>query len=364
VFAELERLAAAGKTLTARRVQETAAWAHDGFFADAATWLASVSKSSYRAARSTLDTAERLTALAATEAALRAGQLSSTQADALTAAAADDPTAEHDLLDSAAHDGPKTFREKCARVRAAVRPDPMAGYERIRRRRNVRHWEDEDGAGRIDVRGPLDVTARIMNRIEAYAEDIFRAVRKSGAEYERSGAYAFDGLATMAEASASGAIPATRPRDTSMVVRIDLDALRGWTEPGEVCEIVGAGAIPVPVALRLAKDAFLKAVVTDGVDVHKVVHLGRRPPAVLVTALEELSQQCVRAGCDATRNLDIDHNQPWAEGGPTRLSNLNRACKADHREKHRKNLRFQGTGTRKRLVPAAEWTGPDPPRRE
>jgi hypothetical protein len=104
-------------------------------------------------------------------------------------------------------------------------------------------------------------------------------------------------------------------------------------------------------------------VVTDGVDVHRVVHIGRKPPAVLVTALQELYQHCVRQGCDATHNLDTDHNQPWSEGGETRLSNLNPACKPDHREKHRKKLRFQGHGTNKQLVPAEQWSGPDPPPR-
>jgi len=214
------------------------------------------------------------------------------------------------------------------------------------------------------VRGPLDLTARIIKQIEPYANEIFDNVHKIGAEYERAGAYAFDGLLAMADA-ADGARPPAKGGgpDTSVIVRIDLDALRGWTEPGEICEIVGAGSIPVHVALRMAQDAFLKAVVTDGVDVHKVVHLDRRPPAVLMTALHELYQHCVREGCDATTNLEADHNQPWSEGGQTRLSNLNLACKPDHRAKHRKNLRFEGLGTRKRLVPAASWTGPDPPAR-
>jgi len=361
-FAEVVRLGEAGKTLMARRVRDTAAWSHSGYFGDAATWLASVSKSPLGAARATLDTADRLTDLPATEAALRSGRLSASQANDLTAAATADPNAEQALLESAELDGPKTFKDRCVRVMAAARRDEMAVYERIRRARGVRHWQDADGTGRIDVRGPVDATARIMKHLEPYEKEIFDAVRKSGAEYERSGAYAFDALVAMADASMGERAPAMRS-ETSLVVRIDLDALRGWTEPGEVCEIVGAGPIPVPVALRMAKDAFLKAVVTDGVDVHSVVHLGRKPTAVLETALAELYGQCVKEGCDATTNLETDHNQPWSEGGETRLSNLNPTCKYDHREKHRKNLRFEGRGTRKRLVPAKEWTGPDPPLR-
>ena len=68
------------------------------------------------------------------------------------------------------------------------------------------------------------------------------------------------------------------------------------------------------------------------------------------------------------RNLEPVDLEPSAsfvvfQGGPTRLSNLNPVCKYDHREKHRRKLRLEGEGTRKRFVPATEWTGPDPPRR-
>jgi hypothetical protein len=361
-LAEITRLSEAGTTLMARRVRDTGAWAHDGVHRDAAGWLAGITGETLGRARATIDTGLLLTELPETEAALREGRLSASRASDLATAASADPAAERKLLESATGDGSKTFKQECARVRAAARTDEAENYEHIRRMRSVRHWEDEDGAGRIDVRGPVDVTARIMMRIERCAEDIFQSVRASGAEYERSSAYAFDGLAAMAEASI-GAQPGTARDDVSMVVRIDLDALRGWTEPGEICEIRGVGPIPVPVALRMAKDAFLKAVVTDGVDVHSVVHLGRKPPALLRTAIEELHQSCAREGCDATRNLDIDHNVPWSEGGETRLSNLNPACKPDHREKHRKNLRFEGTASNKRLVPARLWSGSDPPRR-
>ena len=84
---------------------------------------------------------------------------------------------------------------------------------------------------------------------------------------------------------------------------------------------------------------------------------------MLETALAELYAQCVIAGCDVSRHLENDQNQPWSEGGPTRLSNLNPLCKYHHRYKHANKLRLVGEGTNKHFVPAKDRPGPDPPRR-
>ena len=362
--AEIKKLAEAATTLTVPRVRQTAAWAGAGFHRDAATWLASLSGTSVGAARATLDTAEKVVELPATQAAMRAGRLSGAQANEVVGAASADPDTERELLRSAERDGMKTLKDRCARVRAAARTDEMANYERIRKARAIRHFEDPDGTGRIDVRGPVDATARIMAHLVPFEKELFAAARTTG-DYERSEAYAFDALVAMADASTGERAPAkSSGADTTVVVRLDAAALRGWTEPGEVCEIVGTGPIPVAVALRMAQDAFFKAIVTDGVDVHSVVHLGRNVPAVLETALAERYSQCVVEGCDVSRHLETDHNVPWSEGGPTRLSNLNPLCKYHHRYKHAHRLRLVGEGTNKRFVPAAGWNGPDPPARQ
>jgi 5-methylcytosine-specific restriction endonuclease McrA len=86
--------------------------------------------------------------------------------------------------------------------------------------------------------------------------------------------------------------------------------------------------------------------------VRSISHLGRTIPARLRTALEELQGECVIAGCHVDRHLEIDHNVPVAEGGPTALWNLNLVCHHHHDRKHAENLRIVGDGTRKRLVPA------------
>ena len=207
------------------------------------------------------------------------------------------------------------------------------------------------------MRGPLDETAAFMAALTPIEADLFAAARSSESR-EEPAALAFDAMVQMAGDSAAAALAANGNRaPATIVVRIDHTAFtRGGTEPGEVCEIVGVGPIPVFVAQRLCDDAFLKALITDGTDVMAISHLGRTIPARMRTALEELQLECVIAGCHVDRHLEIDHNEPVEHGGPTAIWNLNRFCHHHHDLKHRDNLRIVGDGTQKRFVP-----GPGPP---
>ena len=72
-----------------------------------------------------------------------------------------------------------------------------------------------------------------------------------------------------------------------MVVVCDLSAYRtGLVDDDEVCHVVSGGPIPVSVARQLSADAFLKAVIHDGVAIRTVAHFGRHIKAELRTALE------------------------------------------------------------------------------
>jgi hypothetical protein len=90
---------------------------------------------------------------------------------------------------------------------------------------------------------------------------------------------------------------------------------------------------------ELAKDAFLKAVLHDGVAIHTVAHFGRHIPATLRTALELGAPPdfegvtCDEVGCDRRHGLEWDHVDPVANGGLTSLENLRPRCGPDHREK-------------------------------
>jgi hypothetical protein len=348
LFGELERLAGGGKALAARQVVATGSWRGAGAHRDAASWLSSATGTTVGAARATLDSSVRVAELPATEAALRAGELSGPQVEAVTAAAALAPAAELQLLESARHDGVRGLRTACERVKAAACTDDAEGYTRVRAARSARHWVDAEGAGRIEVRGPVDVTSKMMAALRPYERRVFEAARKAGTRVHPHAA-AFDALACALTTPS-----AQRSRiDTSHVVRVDWSALvRGHTEPGETCEIAGAGPIPVHVASRLLDDTFVKAVLVDGEDVLAVSHPGRSIPARLCTAVDEQYPVCVVEGCEVTEHLERDHNLPVERGGPTALWNLGRLCGHHHEHKHRHDLRLVGEGTRQRFVPA------------
>jgi len=119
LFAEAERLAAVGKALMARRVEETNQWRHLGH-RSAAEWLAATTGSSVGAALGTLETARRVERLPATAEAQRQGRLSEAQAREIAAAASVNPAVERDLLATARTEPVAALRQRCHRVTASA----------------------------------------------------------------------------------------------------------------------------------------------------------------------------------------------------------------------------------------------------
>jgi hypothetical protein len=61
--------------------------------------------------------------------------------------------------------------------------------------------------------------------------------------------------------------------------------VRGRVEGDELCEINGVGAVSVQRARELLSESILKIVITRGVDVLNVTHLGRGPTVAQRIAL-------------------------------------------------------------------------------
>jgi hypothetical protein len=155
---------------------------------------------------------------------------------------------------------------------------------------------------------------------------------------------------------------------TKMIVRVDLGALdRGAVAPGEVCEIAGQGPIPVADAWRMIDgDAFVAAVTTNGTEIDKVIHLGRRPTVLQKTALEWFSAgECSIDGCTNPARIEVDHVADWADTHITALPDLASPCGHHHDRKTHRGYTFgpRLANGKRRLIPPSESPpgGTDPP---
>jgi Domain of unknown function (DUF222) len=390
-FTDLEKLAAGGKLLTARRVETSNVWRTKGH-RSAASHIAEVSGTGIGPAINMLQAARQLTALPTAEEAVRKGRLSEIQVKEIAGAASVVPEAEGDLVKAAVQQPLNVLKLRCRRAKATGKGQG-ATYRAIHRARYLRHWVDDDGAVRIDAKITPDAGARLIGVVKAQAERLAADARRAGVN-EPTRALAADALVRLAcrtgrsepatpaigtiagdgaargkgarRAARRGATDGLRPGRTRgtrtenltdqaedaesapriMVhVRVDHAALlRGNTEPGEICEIPGIGPIPVSVARELAGDSILSVLVTDGVDVTSVAHAGRTIPASVRRALLERDQVCVVPGCEVSDGLEIDHILPYGEGGATTLGNLARLCRWHHYLKTHQHHRLERRG--------------------
>ncbi|MGA7419992.1 MAG: DUF222 domain-containing protein [Acidimicrobiales bacterium] len=323
-FATIEKLAAAGKLLAARRVESSNVWRKDGH-RSAADMMARKTGTGLGSAINSLQTARQLGSLPGTEDALRDGRLSEAQTREIAGAAIHKPDAEDELVEAAGQTM-NVLKLRCRRVRATA-DDGTSRYEKIRRGRYLRHWTDNEGAVRFDARLTPDEGAKLVAVVKSESARLAAEGRRCGRQ-EPMAAYAADALVGLADASSSDR--STGP-STMVHVRVDHGALvRGHLEPGEICEIPGIGPIPVAAARRLAEDSILSVLVTKGVDVTGVAHAGRTIPASIRRAIIERDSHCVVPGCDVRDGLEIDHVIPVNERGPTKLDNLARLCHWHH----------------------------------
>jgi hypothetical protein len=328
-FAAIERLAAAGRLLALRRSSGDAAW------------LARETGVPFGQARVSLDAAAALGEVPAVEAAVRSGTLSEAQAREIAPAAAADPSATDELLDSARHEAFGKTKQRCAKVLHAAGDDEERA-KRVRERRSVRIWQAADGAGRIEVTGPSPVIARFRAALAPHREAAFQEARRAGRR-EPADAIAFDGLVRWLDAK-QGAAPTRKRRrrnpDAEVIVLVDADALRrGSTGPGETCEIAGLGPVPVKTAREVLGDALLSIVVKEGVDIRTVVHTKRTINEVVQTALLAQGWKCSTSTCPNVRRLERDHVEAICLGGWTALAQLDLKCRDCHRDKTRDDLR-------------------------
>ena len=176
-LALIEKAAATGRMFAALRVAQTNAWKGSGH-ASAADWLAAQCGISVTKAAAQLRTAKTATKLPKTKKAMDRGELSPDQADSVAGAAAVDPDAEEELLDSAGKDTTSELRRK-ADARKAAATDTAARERRIRKERSLRFRNDQDGAFCLNLRGPAIDGARLLAMLKPYQQVAFNLANKN-----------------------------------------------------------------------------------------------------------------------------------------------------------------------------------------
>ncbi|MEF2977381.1 HNH endonuclease signature motif containing protein [Subtercola sp. YIM 133946] len=127
----------------------------------------------------------------------------------------------------------------------------------------------------------------------------------------------------------------THPTDTGPTHLDRTTALT--TDPGSA-HLEGYGPIDRLTALELTRDApgFLR-VLTDPITGCALTY-GReryRPPADLDDLIRLTHAECTfPTDCAPSSRADLDHTDPWEEGGETRFGNLSPLCSSHHKVKH------------------------------
>jgi hypothetical protein len=370
-FDRAERLLGSAKTLLARRVDESEVWRRAGL-GSAAEYLAGVSGTSISSAQRQLVTSRRVRKLPKTAAAMRTGMLSSEKAEAIASAATVDTDAEAKLLEGAEAKPLAEVREACLKAKAK---DRDKAHARIKKNRYARAYTDGEGAWNFRARGTLDAGVEFRSEWKRETDRQFKLARAEGRE-EPLEAYAFDALMELARRSARAdddAVPdsadaddatTTKPKRPAAkyvgIIRLDYAALvRGAAQGDETCDIRGLGPIPVHIARELLGEATLKLVITKGVDVVNVTHLGRSPTVVQQVALWWESHMCTRDTCTRTERLENDHGPEWRKTKHTRVRELDPVCDRDHDLKSNHGWDFVKGHGRRAMVPPGDPRHPN-----
>jgi len=360
VFVDLERAAAAGKAICARRVQQAGTYAETGH-RDAADWLAQMAGESKGEALCALRTAHQLETLAPLREAFVSGELSAAQVRTIAGAGSVAPESVPALMEAARDESLKALRDRAERARSVA----LSAHDQASRDaaahagRFLRTWRGIDGGVRGEFSLGTSDWGRCLGRLEARADTYFKRALASGT-HEGHAQYLADALVDLVLGARTDGREGPRAR---VLVRVDAAALRrGRLGPGEHCEIAGVGTVSVAVARELLGDSLFNVVVTDAHDVKTVSGTKRTIPTSVRIALHQRDPSCVVPGCDAVLGLEIDHwLTDYSDGGPTSLDNLARVCKVHHDMHTHKGWRLSGGPGEWRWVGPAPDDDPEPP---
>jgi hypothetical protein len=317
-------------------------------FRSCAEWLAWRVGLDLGAARERVRVARALETLPALAEALARGELSYAKVRALTRVAT--PETEARLL-AVGRAGTAAHVERI--VRGWRRVDRQAETREAGRQhanRALHVYQDEDGTVVLRGRLPPEVGALLLRALEAARETLYQRRRANeavlpatdpAAEAPTRPQQQADALALLAETALHHELDPGAPGERyQVVVHVDAAVLADPAQPGQ--SVLEEGAhVSAETSQRLACDA--SRVVMRHDEDGRVVEVGARtrtiPPA-LRRALQHRDRSCRFPGCHV-RVAEGHHVRHWAQGGPTKLSNLALLCRRHHRAVHEEGYQIE-----------------------
>jgi hypothetical protein len=305
-------------------------------FASTTSWLISTTGEAPAVCRSRVRTARHLRFMPATRQAFAAGDVDAARVRVLVDArdAAPEVFSEHEemLVGHARSLSARRFPQAIGRWRRLADHDgSLRDAERSFSRRRLHVSATWAGMVRLD--GDLDAEsgATVIAALRSLTDPAQIDPEDSRTPAQRRADALVEVCRRHLDASDRATIGGERPH---VLVHIDLDALEG--RAGRICDVDGGGPITPEAARRLACDASVVRVITDGPS--EVLDVGRRTrvvPAGMRRALAIRDGGCTHPGCDVPPEwCDAHHIVHWADGGETTLANLRLLCRRHHRMEH------------------------------
>lgn len=325
-------------------VDRRESWAGAGLLS-CAHWLSWRLGLGLTAARERVRVARALRLLPLVAQVFRQGRLSWSQVRAMTRVAT--PEDQQQWLDIARSTSGAQIEKLTRGVRRARRlAEDEADPEAARHRLRVKTYYDEDGFLVLNVRLPADDGAVVTAALEEFRAQLDQEAQpdQEAAERPRPATQAQALVAALRTAlqTLRDAHPSLRRRVKTGLTAL-VDPLSGWARlrDGEL--------LPPQTAPRLEQpgDTAPPTVSSgDTVPLAWTRYDAGRTRRLASPGLRELlgsvdGERCRFPGCSHTRWLHAHHVQPWADEGPTDLSNLVLLCSRHHGLVHEQGFRLR-----------------------
>jgi hypothetical protein len=392
-----DRQAAGLRALALDRVLESGVWKDEGHRSPQRYVAAKLGITVGEASR-IVATAERLRSQPKTREAMRKGELSDDEADAVTGANDAEPDREDEHLDAATGGGHRgglgpgpgagagagagpgggggrrksvaELRRERERAKARADRDARDREQRLHRERTACKGVTDEGGWNFSAKTTKTTGHRIDAALSVAMDEIKAERRAGGLEPLTYGQLLADAFERVADKSL-GAIAPGGPKNAAMgsVMRgmlvCDISGLRNRCLAGdEVCEIAGFGPVSLPAAQDMLGSAVLAIVLKDGKDVVNVTHLGDFTDTQRDAIWARAGGVCEIPGCGSTWGLEIDHDWERQDGGPSNIANGSLKCRTDHIDKTHGTNRLVGPPGRRAWIDLADLPGDRDPARD